>query len=189
MLADADPTAIDAFLLRAFWNVSADKRAGFKTWLSRQAVKIVQNWPRTQEELPCHIIVLGAGDNREFVGLVGDALELSADSPAGPVSGEQWNVSIGILTRAQNPEQITVLHQLAKFFIARKRQELVDTFEFNVAMSERDLQPREPHSANFVYERLLQVSVSFLQLNAVDIESTDIVGFTTRPAGDYATHG
>lgn len=185
-----DDTAADAFLKRVFWNMADDRRAKVKAWLRTTDVRIVENFPRTEQVMPCHAIILLPGENREFVGLVGDALELSVDGPAGPVSGEQWTKTVGVLTRATNPEQVMVLHQLAAFFVARKRQDLADKFEINIAMSERDLGFVREHlsAGQFVYERMLQLNVAFLQLNALEVASTTIEQITAAAQVEYA-HG
>lgn len=181
-----DDIAADAYLERVFWNMDPARRAKVKAWLRRTKVTVIENWPRLEEQLPCQAIVLAGGDNHEFVGTVGDALELTVDSPGGPVSGEQWNESIGILSRANSPEEILVMHQLAKFFIARRRHELAETFAINIGMSQRDLSAREPQSGQFVYSRLLQVNVAFLQLNAADIATTEITAVQGGPEAAYA---
>lgn len=183
-----DDTAADAFLKRAFWNMDDARRDKVKAWLRRTDVKIVENFPRLEQEMPCQAIVLAPGENREFVGLVGDALEMTVDSPGGPVSGEQWTKSVGVLTRATSPEEVMVLHQLASFFVARQRQAMVETFEMNVSMSERDVGFVQAllQSGQHVYERLLQLNVAFLQLNAAEITSTDITDFATAPEALYA---
>jgi hypothetical protein len=182
----ADDATADPFLERVFWNVPAARRARFKTWLRDHVVKIVENYPRSEQELPCHAIVLSPGESHEFVGHVGNTLEATVDSPGGPVTAEQWSPTIGILTRGKNPEELLVLHQLAKFFIARQRYSLAETFEINLSMSERDLGYVREFAPHFVYDRLLQVHVSFLQMNAADIPTTEITDVTPVQETAYA---
>ncbi len=184
-----DDTAADAYLKRVFWNMSDERRAKVKAWLRQTDVKIVENYPKLEQALPCQAIVLGPGDNHEFVGLVGCTEEIDTVGPLGrPVSGEQWNKSVGVLTRSENPEQVMVLHQLAAFFVARQRQALVATFQMNVAMAERDVGfVREQLAAGrFVYERALQLNVAFLQLNAADVAMVSIENITVAAQASYA---
>lgn len=182
-----DDAAADAYLTRVFWNAGPDRRAAYRNWLRDTELSklVIENYPRLEQRTPCQAILMLPGESHEFVGNTGPEVVLESGA-TGAISAEAWRESIGIMTFAEHPEQLLVLHQLAKFFLAARRLELSTQFELGMSMSQRDLNIAQAMLPRFVYHRVLQVSVEFLQLNAADLETIDVADLTVAQGVAYA---
>lgn len=182
-----DDAAADAFLQRVFWNAGAERRASFRTWLRQTDFRhlVIENYPREPVAEVRQIIVLLTGESHEFVGNTGPEIVTDALGHAA-VSAEAWREAIGIITEADTPERVLVLHQLAKFVLSARRQALADEFELGFSMAQKDLSFAREFEPHFRYRRLLQVNVEFLQLNAADIDTVDIVDVVPGQEAAYA---
>jgi hypothetical protein len=185
-----DDAAADAFLTRVFWNAGAERRSQYRTWLRRTELSqlVIENYPRLEQRTPCQAILMLPGESHEFVGNTGPEVLLESGATLA-IAAEAWRESIGVMTFAEHPEQLLVLHQLAKFFLAARRLELSAQFELGFSMAQRDLNIAQAMLPRFVYHRVLQVNVEFLQLNAADVEAVDIADVVAAQEAAYAGAG
>lgn len=160
-----DDAATDAFLERAFWNAEPQRRDAYRRRLrASRRIPILENYPREEQVFPCHAIVIAEGSSEEYLGNLGQEVEF-ADGAIGSISIERWTGTIGILTYAQNTDELRLYHQVAKLFLAAARLDLSDTFAHGMKLRERDL-GFDRQRPNFVYHRVLEVSAGYDQLNA-----------------------
>jgi hypothetical protein len=160
-----DDAQIDAYLERAFWNAEPQRRLAYRRRLrDSRKVPILENYPRAEQIFPCHAIVIAHGESHEYLGNLGYEVEFD-DGTIGSVATEQWTGTIGVLTYAENTDELRLYHQLAKLILAGARLALSDTFEHGMTMREKDLgaDNQRPH---FVYHRVLEITGVYDQFNA-----------------------
>lgn len=174
-----DNTAIDAHLKRVFWNATPQRRAAYRTRLrDDRRIHIVENFPREQQAFPCHAIVIAHGESTEYLGNAGPEIEFP-DGEIAAVSVERWTGTIGVLTYAENTDQLRLYHQLAKVMLAAARLELSDLFDHSLTLREKDL-GRDQQRPNFPYHRVLEVTATYDQYNAAPPVGVDIDAIITE---------
>ncbi len=174
-----DDAQIDAYLQRAFWNATPERRLSYRTKLrAARKIPILENYPRETQEFPCHVIIIGGGRSKQFLGNAGCEVTFP-NGEVGAIAAEVWTNTIGILTYAENTDEIELYHQLAKLILAAARLELSDEFPYQHDMTEKDLGADPGMRPRFVYHRVLEQVVEYEQLNAappVPVQVDSILG-------------
>lgn len=161
-----DDAQIDAYLQRAFWNATPERRLSYRTKLREsRKIPILENYPRENQVFPCHAIIIGGGRSKSVLGNAGCEVTFP-DGEVGAIPMEVWTNTIGVLTYAENTDELELYHQLAKLILAAARLELSEYFSYEHDMEEKDLGFDRNMQPRFVYHRVLEQIVEYEQFNA-----------------------
>ena len=156
-----------------------------------EEVRIVENYPREEQEFPAWVIVIDPEQqSQQYIGDQGGQITLESGENIIP-RVERWSATIGVITYAEHPEKVKWLYQLAKWILSSKRLDLSCTFEHWQSQQGRDLgfDKMFLDAGRFVYRRGLFIEAHYDQTDYDSNEITEEVtlaelGLEARGPGD-----
>ena len=160
---------IDTLLARIYRNFTPENRLRVKAWLAKHDIKIVENYPHDEQELPCWAVVIDPEQQtQQYLGDQSGNIELSTGEHV-IGSAERWRSTIGVLVVAEMTEQIKWLYHLAKWIVGTYREQMnAAGFVYAQNPAGRDLgfDQRLLQAGRFVYRRMLSLTVEYDQVDA-----------------------
>jgi len=160
---------IDTLLARIYRNFTPENRLRVKAWLAKHDIKIVENYPHDEQELPCWAVVIDPEQQtQQYLGDQAGNVELSTGEHV-VGSAERWRSTVGILVVAEQTELIKWLYQLAKWIVGTYRAQMAAAgFVYGQNPAGRDLgfDQRLLQAGRFVYRRQLNVTAEYDQVDA-----------------------